>query len=129
VYNPTQIEQLRQRAVSIAERKFGKESVYNEAERARRGLEEAVEFAQALGVEESQALSIVMHIYSKKPGSKYQELSGLFFTMLLSATALNANLHDVVVAELDRVEDIPQDMVDAKQDSNAALGISSYRGR
>jgi hypothetical protein len=129
MFHPTQIEQLRARAVLVAEKKFGKESVYNEAERARRGLEEAVEFAQALGVEESQALSIVMHIYSKKPGNKYQELSGLFFTMLLSATALNANLHDVIVAELDRVEAIPQDMVDAKQDSNAALGISSYRGR
>lgn len=50
--------------------------------RARRFIEEALELAQACGVEQEKARAILDHVYSRPPGDPYQEVGGVGMTLL-----------------------------------------------
>jgi hypothetical protein len=123
-----QIEALRRRAEYWATKALGVECLYDVAERSRKCVEEAAEFAQSVGLEESEALRIVMHVYDQKIGAMTQELAGMQVTVLLAATALNQDLHQLVSDELARVESTDQDVIMAKQEKKFLAGISTYRG-
>lgn len=60
---------------------FG-ESALSPTERALRLLEEAVELAQAEGVEVAQAQQVLARTYSRPPGLPAQEAGGCFVTLL-----------------------------------------------
>jgi hydroxypyruvate isomerase len=123
------VEQLRTRAADWATSHLGVECLHDVVERSRKSVEEAAEFAQAVGLDESEALRIVMHVFSKKPGVVTQELAGCLMTVLLSATALNQDLFRLMSDELSRVELVSPDMIQAKQEQKFQAGISAYRGR
>lgn len=60
-------------------------------ERAARLVEEAVEVAQALGLEDHVILRLVLRVYGRPPGELAQEIGGVGIT--LEALAENAGLN------------------------------------
>ena len=91
--------------------------------RSKRVLEEAAELLQSLGGTETEALRIVLHVFSRKVGEPRQELAGTAFTLLATAHALGYDLGEELSRELDRVEDTPLDILQAKHESKARAGI------
>lgn len=55
---------------------FGEQVTADRKERALRVLEEAIELAQAEGIEVNQAANLVGYVYSRPPGEPSQELGG-----------------------------------------------------
>jgi NTP pyrophosphatase (non-canonical NTP hydrolase) len=124
------LECLRARAATWAETRLGRECLYNFVERSRKGIEEAAELAQAVGLDEATALRIVMYVYSRPVGVIKQELAGCFMTVLLTATALGYDLEQIMTEELDRVIALTPDsgILLAKQAEKFKAGISAYGG-
>ena len=83
---------------------FARATVEGEGERALRLLEEATEAAQACGVNEAQALTIVTHVYSCPPGEIAQELGGVAVTLAALCQATGVDLESTAQAEIERCE-------------------------
>ena len=106
--------------------KFGRQSLFDTHERGKRCVEEAVELAQSLEVPQHEVLQIVMHVYKHKPGNIFQEMAGLGVCYLAAVTALGIDAESNIDTELDRLSNVSQDMIDAKQQTKNAAGITSY---
>lgn len=90
-----------------ATRVFGIDHVQDKVVRAKRLLEEAVEFAQAIGVDKDTVGDVVRHVYSRPPGDPFQELGGVSLTLLAACTAMGEDWEWVTHQELERVEAKP----------------------
>lgn len=84
---------------------FGEASLHDRRERARRVLEEAVELVQAAGLPKADAMRIVKDVYSREPGSVFQEVGGVMNTVGAFCAGLDVDLAHAAEAEMDRVED------------------------
>ena len=112
-----------ERVAEMVIRSWGRESLMDHHYRGKRTLEEAAELAQALGVDEAQALRIVMHVFSREVGDPQQELAGTASTLLATAHALGFDMGDALRQELDRMETVPMDILQARHESKARAGI------
>jgi hypothetical protein len=117
------IRQQTERCANLVIQSWGRESLMDHHYRGKRVLEEAAELFQALGGTEAEALRIVLHVFSRKVGEPQQELAGTAFTLLATAHALGYDLGDSLRIELDRVETVPMDILQAKHESKARAGI------
>lgn len=101
---------------------FGADSV---KQRAMRLLEEAIEAAQAAGVEEPQALRVLTYVYGRPVGELGQELGGVGVTLLaLAATAgLDADMEER--KEIDRVLSKPIEHFRARNEAKNAVGLKA----
>ena len=61
---------------------FGKEDMDSVRVRGLRFAEEAIELMQAIGVDKSQVIDLIEHIYAKEPGEVAQEVGGTSITLL-----------------------------------------------
>ena len=120
------LDRLIAKTADIIMAKFGRRSLFDAHERGKRCVEEAVELAQALDVPKHEVLQIVLHVYKHKPGEIYQEMAGLGVCYLAAATALGSDVERGIDAELDRLDSIPQEKIDAKQQTKNAAGITTY---
>lgn len=82
---------------------FGDEVTMDRKERALRVLEEAIELAQAEGIEINQASNLVGYVYSRPPGEPAQELGGVRLTCLVYAVAAGLSADVAERVELERV--------------------------
>jgi hypothetical protein len=82
---------------------FGADHMSDARIRALRLLEEAVEFAQSVGVQFDQGRALFNYVYSRQPGEPVQELGGVFVTALVAASALGRKASEVIEAETSRV--------------------------
>jgi hypothetical protein len=90
-----------------ATRVFGLDHVQDPIVRGKRLVEEAIEFAQSVGVDKDDVQDIVRHVYSRPPGEPFQELGGVSLTFLAACTAMAVDANHVTNAELERVESKP----------------------
>lgn len=84
---------------------FGEASLQDRRERARRVLEEAVELVQAAGLPKVDASQILKDVYSREPGSVFQEVGGVMNTISAFCAGLDVDLAHASEAEMIRVED------------------------
>lgn len=82
---------------------FGAETITDLKTRAMRTLEEAVELAQALGVDEEACHRQVVHTYSRPVGDPAQEIAGVINGALMAAEGLGVDGLLVAEEELHRV--------------------------
>jgi hypothetical protein len=116
--------EIQHRLRNWVESRLGKRAMARH-ERAMRMLEEAIELAQALGVSQSDARRIWIHVYSKPPGAPEQELGGAALTLLACAEGCGFTLSHCAEKELCRIESLPQEKFRKRQALNASLCIGA----
>jgi hypothetical protein len=79
----------------------------NSGTRSLRLVEEAVEFAQALGVPREKVDAVLDIVYSRPPGEPSQELGGVAVTAASAAASLGVSFAHAAVTELARIESLP----------------------
>lgn len=81
---------------------FSREKVESPLERVNRMYEEATELAQAMGLTQDGAKSMVDQVYSRPPGEIPQEIAGLELSLYALADALNYDMRALRDHELER---------------------------
>lgn len=82
---------------------FGEESAKNGPERTLRHVEEAIELAQAVGVDAATVHKLVDYVFSRPAGKPGQEVAGSFVTLLAAAEALGIDAASQFDVEMQRV--------------------------
>jgi NTP pyrophosphatase (non-canonical NTP hydrolase) len=98
------MDYLQYRVAGWVRRTFGMSTLQNRKERALRLVEEAVEFAQAVGVEFALIDKIVPYVYGRPAGEVEQELGGVATTLFAAAESCGVQLSAVAEREVYRVE-------------------------
>lgn len=98
---------------------FGEEAARDNATRAARFLEEALELFQALNMGKADAMTLVDYVYNRPIGEVRQEVGGILVTLMALCTACGVDASDAAVAELARVN-LKVDKIRAKQASKPA---------
>ena len=81
------------------------------AERAMRLLEEAMELAQAEGVNEAQVYAQMKHVFSRPAGEPLQEGAGVAVCLLAWCAARGVLFREVAEREVDRIEAKPIEQI------------------
>lgn len=102
---------------------FGIGNVINVQERARRFLEEAIELAQAVGLDHGQVRDLARHVYAKPPGDFLQEAGGAGVTLLVLCEALGISADCAEVEEINRVLNIDPDHFRKRHAIKVAAGV------
>ena len=97
------MQSLQDGLVEWATEAFGRETIDDPRQRAMRCLEEAVELAQALGVDEAACHRQVAHTYARPVGDPAQEVAGVINGALMAAECIGVDGLLVAEAELERV--------------------------
>lgn len=87
---------------------FGWQHAQSVEQRGVRFLEEAVELAQAAGVDQAMAEELVGYVFGRPVGDLSQEFGGVGLTLLAFAEAAHVNADDAEAAELARVKSFPR---------------------
>jgi hypothetical protein len=73
-------------------------------ERALRFVEEALELAQAVGVDVETAHKLVDYVFGRPAGEPAQEIAGSMVTLYAAASALGIDADEAFYAELSRIQ-------------------------
>ncbi len=103
---------------------FGAATADNTGERIRRFAEEAVELAQAIGLDKQAMLDIVEHVYAKPEGDVAQEIGQVGVSLLGLAAHLNISAESEECAEFERVKSLPAGYWQGRQNAKAKKGLA-----
>jgi hypothetical protein len=119
------IHALQDRAGAWVKKTFGHPIFDSKHERAMRVLEEAIELAQAEGVDKAQVKHLVDFVFNKPVGDIAQEAAGVGFTLLAWGASHELDIATLVFEEIDRV-DSPEMIakIRKKHDPKVDAGIS-----
>ncbi len=102
-------------------------------ERAARLVEEAIEVAQAMGLDQSLIPKIADRVYEGEPGDLWQELGGCQITLQAAAESVEHELDDCADREWRRVLSKPKHWWAKKHAAKVAAGTAdigaSEKGR
>lgn len=107
--------------------RFGNACLLDKKERAMRVLEEALELAQASGVNSMDVKVILNHVYARPVGEVAQEHAGVLVSLLASATANGLYLDLETESEIARIWSVPEEEILRKQAMKNNAGITKYR--
>lgn len=125
VQNDTSTRSARQHRVNAwCAEAFGSDHAASVPERALRLIEEAVEAAQAAGINSVMAHRLVDHVYSRPAGELEQELGGVGLTLLALASAAGMDADHAEQQELNRVLSKPASHFTARNAAKIAAGLS-----
>lgn len=68
-----------------------------------RFFEESAELVQAAGLTREEAIRQVEYVYGREVGEPFQEVGGTVITLQHLATALNVDIEEAAITELDRI--------------------------
>ena len=102
---------------------FGTQS--DRVERARRLLEETAELVQACGLDETEAVRIVAHVFKGPPGEVLQEAGGVGMTLLALAASFPFSADAAERAELYRVLALKPEHFRQRHAFKSAAGIAA----
>jgi hypothetical protein len=108
-YNPVQdireaaLQDKQKSMVDWGTKCFGAEQMTDPKVRGLRLLEEAIEFAQAVGVPFDQGRALFNYVYSHPAGNPTQELGGVGVTWLAAAGSLGTSAEECLDTEIARV--------------------------
>ena len=120
------IDMVQERSAEWVEDTFGVACLMDKRERGLRILEEAMEYAQTVGIEPEMVSKISDHVFSRPVGESAQELAGITVTVMAAAEAEDIDLAAEVVKELTRVEAKTKDVLRVRQNRKKEAGISQY---
>ncbi|MBM3539137.1 MAG: hypothetical protein FJX55_15060 [Alphaproteobacteria bacterium] len=121
---PESSRDKRQRqAAAWAESCFGREVVEDRRERVTRILEEAIELAQAEGLDVGTVARLSDRVFAKPPGVPRQELGGLGVCLLVYAEAAGVSADAVEAEEVAAVLTRDPAHFRDRQNAKAALGL------
>jgi NTP pyrophosphatase (non-canonical NTP hydrolase) len=92
-------------------------------ERGMRFLEEALELAQAVGVNLLEVERLTDSVYAKPKGQVAQEIGGVGTTLLALAESQNLSAYSCIMAEIERIHLMPIEKFRKRQELNAARGL------
>ncbi len=92
-------------------------------ERASRFLEEALELAQAQGLREAIAETILARVYARKPGDVETEIGQALLTLECLAENLGLCADELAGREFDRIQKLPRDYFVRRQNVKAEDGV------
>jgi hypothetical protein len=95
----------------------------NHENRAKRFVEEALELAQACGLQRWDVLNVFNHVYDRPPGEVTQEVGGVGVTLLCLCEALHLSADGCERAELSRVQAKPAAHWQARLVEKQAAGL------
>lgn len=105
---------MQNQAAQLVDSRFGLQALISKTERAKRVVEEALELAQAVGVDQEECMLIMEHVFFRPVGEISQEHAGVMVSLLASAVANDLDLEAVTQEEIKRVWSIPEDVLQAK---------------
>lgn len=103
---------------------FDTPTIENPLERGLRVLEEALELAQSVGVDQTHAERLLAHVMSRPSGQTRQEVGGLLVTVAALCNAAGVDMERAARDELDRCHEAI-DKIAAKHAAKAAQGLSA----
>ncbi|WP_367154696.1 hypothetical protein [Methylomonas sp. HYX-M1] len=103
---------------------FGQATADNTGERIRRFLEEALELAQAVGLDQDAAQNMVEYVYSRPTGHVNQEIGQVGVSLLALSEHLHINAEHEEFAEFQRITSLPADHWQSRQNAKAGKGIA-----
>lgn len=117
-------EERQERVGAWARQAFGLEEATSVVHRGLRMLEEAIEAAQAAGVDRAQAHKLLDFVYDRPVGELGQELGGIGITVLALAEAAGLDADGCEQREFDRIMALPQDHFRQRNARKNAAGFS-----
>lgn len=106
---------------------FGEEEATSIPQRALRLLEEAIECAQAAGVDLKMAHKLVDFVYDRPVGEIEQEIGGVSVTLLALAAAVGTSAEFVEQAEVERVLSKSRDIFTQRNAKKNAAGFKAVK--
>jgi hypothetical protein len=103
---------------------FGDRVAASMPERGMRLLEEALETAQAAGVDRSTAIGLVARVYSRPVGDLHMEAGAVGVTLLALAAASGFSADGAEQAETARVIAIPKGEMRRRHAAKVAQGVA-----
>ncbi len=97
-------------------------------ERAMRFLEESLELAQAVGVDELEARRLLNSVWVKPKGVVEQEVGGVGTTLLGLCASLDLDMLAAFDKEIERIDNLPAEKFRIRQEENARVGIGAPCG-
>lgn len=85
---------------------FGPAALDSRKERALRFLEEAMELAQAEGVDKAQAVKMTGRVFQGAPGDAKEEAKDAAFTLVAYLASTNQDLATVTLAAIEKAESL-----------------------
>lgn len=102
---------------------FGEATASNTGERIRRFAEEAIELVQAAGLDKQALHDIIDHVYAKPAGNVAQEIGQVGVSLLGLSEYLGIQADDEEQKEFDRIQSLPSDYWQARQNAKAGKGL------
>lgn len=94
-------------------------------ERGLRFVEEAIEVAQAAGVDKSQLLAVVDRVYGRPAGKVRTEIAQAGVTLACLSAAAGVDLESATLHEFERIEAIPAIVWKQRHEEKRQQGIIS----
>jgi len=102
---------------------FGATTADNTGERIRRFVEEAVELAQASGLDKQAIYDIIDHVYAKPVGDIAQEIGQVGVSLMALSEHLGVQADDEERKEYERISSLPSEHWQARQNAKAEKGL------
>jgi len=103
---------------------FGEATASNKGERIRRFAEEAIEMAQAVGLDKQALHDIIDHVYAKPAGNIAQEIGQVGVSLLALVENLGISAEEEEFKEFDRITSLPSGYWQARQNAKAEKGLA-----
>lgn len=110
-------------ALQWATSMFG-EVALDPRERTMRFVEEAIELAQAMGLDPETVLAIRDRVYSREQGLIRKEIGQCAMTLEVLAESIGMNANDEATREFARVQSIPREEWQRRHEAKQAIGIA-----
>jgi NTP pyrophosphatase (non-canonical NTP hydrolase) len=94
-------------------------------ERVLRFIEEAIELAQAAGIDQPKMDAMLARVYGRPHGNIAQEFGQCMVTLEIAALRLSVDLEKEADAQLVRFKSIPAEHWRKRQDQKKQLGLTS----
>ncbi len=94
-------------------------------ERAMRFLEEALELAQAEGLEVRDVDRLMWRVFERPPGETEQEIAGVHITLASLSERAGIQISEAVEAEWRRIESKPPEYFQHKHADKVAEGVAA----
>lgn len=114
---------LKDRIIVWVSTRLGHRLLNNRWERAMRVLEEAMELAQAEGVDSVSAMDLYHRVANRPKGDPAQEGAGLNVCLMAWSHAAGVDLPVVTEGEVARIEAMDPTDIQSRQNTKAALGL------
>jgi len=106
-----------------AQKTFGNQTANNTGERIARFAEEALELAQAAGMDKSTVLALVDYVFSRPVGEIKQEMGGVGISLLAYAEHIGISANEAEHEEFIRVTSKDAAYFQTRQNAKAVAGI------